>query len=500
MAKATTRKVGTQTKPQGLNGIGAEASAMIGMLFRGSVPAGSYQTYRDMLEDPTIALSHAATTAPIIAAGWSIEADDDAPEGAKELIEDVFEPLRGRLMYQACRAIYYGWQSFEKVWGIDDMGRMVIERFKPLIPDYTEVAIDRDTGQVVGVKQGGVVLDRGHSVIISNDSEGENPYGRSRLENLRRWAWRPWTQGMEKLAQYQAKTAGVVPVIRYPEGEGKNASGQTVRNYEAATQMNLQLGLAHGIVMPTAIPDWAMDALRSGQNISDLMAWSVSFLETRAGHGAEFITSLSYQDKLKVRGYLLPERTILEGQFGTKAEAGVHGDIAVLISQQFLDCVVEELNRQAVDDVLVVNFGKSVRGKVYLTPGPIQDSAKALYQTIVSALYGGNPDLALEQLDMDAMLDSLRLPKASEDIDEVDPMDVAPVGGTIMVPNESNPANTDDRATLDRIMDGASKFVPSPEEPQPAPRFSRTIENAVKQRAKRAKYPGRTTPSRNARR
>ena len=455
MAKAPTRKLGSQTKPQGLNGVGGEASAMMGLLFKGTTPAGTYRTYRDMLEDPTIALAHAAATAPIVAAGWSIESDDDAPDGAQELIEDVFEPLRGRLIYQACRAIYYGWQSFEKVWGIDDDGRLVIERFKPLIPDNTEIAIDKDNGAVIGVKQAGITLDRGHCVIVTNDSEGENPYGRSRMENLRKWAWKPWTAGMEKLAQYQAKTAGVIPVCRYPEGSGKNASGQTVQNYEAATQMILQLQMAHGIVMPTAIPDWAMDAIRSGSNIADLMAWQVSFLETRAGHGAEFIESLSYQDKLKVRGYLLPERAILEGQFGTKAEAGVHGDIAVLISQQFLDCIIEELNRQAVDDVLMVNFGPTAKGKVYLTPGPIQDQAMALYQSIVTALYSGSPDLALEQLDMDAILDSLRLPKAQESITR-------------------------------EIVDQPEPPV-NPEVPPEPSLFSRSLEKAIQARVKRGK-------------
>jgi len=456
MAKSKPKVAGPQTKMQGLNGVGAEASAMVGLLFGNTTQPGTYRTYRQMLENPTVALAYAATCAPIISAAWSVEADDDAPEGAKELIEDVFEPMRAKLLAQCCKSIIFGWQGFEKVWTVDDAGYQVIERFKPLLPEYTDISIDKDTGRVIGLQQGDVKLDEGHCVLITNDSEAENPYGRSRFENIRRWAWKPWTNGMDKLAMYQAKTAGVIPVCRYPEGSGVNASGQTVGNYEAATQMLLQLQQAHGIAIPTSIPDWAMDAIRSGSNIADMMAWQVDFLESSPGHGAEFVASLEYQDKLIVRGMLLPERAILEGQFGTKAEAGVHGDIAVLISQQFLECVVHDLNRQAVDDLLRTNFGSSVVGKVYLTAGPIMDHARQLVQDIVKQLYAGSPDLALEQLDIDGMLDQLKLPKAAEDVSEEseETTEVTP--------------------------------VQTPEQTQPQP-FSRTIGNAIKSRVKHGK-------------
>jgi len=522
MAKQA-KKIGVQTKPQGLDGVGAEASYMLRLLQQDRAPSGTYRTYREMLEDPTIALSHAATTAPIISAACSVEADDDAKEDAVRTIEDTFLPQIRRLISNSCRSIYYGWQSFEKVWKIDDDGRLVIERFKPLVPDNTTCMIDRQTGALNGVKQNGVELDRGHCLVITHDSEGDNPYGRSRMENLRKWAWKPWTTGMAKLAQYQSKAAGIIPVVRYPEGQGQNAAGQVVRNYEAASQMILQLSQAFGIAMPNTIPDWAMEAARQGINVSDVMAWSASFLETSPGHASEFVEALSYQDKLKVRGYLLPERAILEGQHGTKAEAGTHGDIAVQISQQFLDYVVDEVNKQCVDDVLSANFGPSEKGKVYIKPGPIQDEARALVSGIVTSLYSSNPDLAMAQLDFNAMLDSLRLPKVEEDISDDDGLDVvdtvdatAPVSTDAAVQDTSltgvqitslreladavtrkqtsvetakNIAYvsfpTVDRRVLDSIMDGAASFTPAPEVEDPVAKFSRTIGNSA--RGKRAK-------------
>ena len=500
---------GEQTKPQTVGGMaqygGSESSDIWRMLTNngGGCDSGTYKTYREMLNHPTLALCHAAATAPIIAAGWSVESDDDAPEDAIKLIEDVFDKHRTLILTQACRAVYYGWQSFERVWGIDDDGRLVIEKFKPLIPDRTEIVIDREHGNVLGIKQDSVKLDNGHCLIFTYDQEGDNPYGRSRMENVRKWAYRPWTVGAAKLEQYQGKAAGVVPVVRYPAGQGQDAQGRTIDNSVAAASILSRLSNASGIIAPNTLQDWAMDALRSGAKIEELLAWQFSFLETRSGHGSEFIGSLSYQDKLMVRGYLIPERAILEGQFGTKAEAGVHGDIAVLISQQWLDTIIAELNRQAVDDVLEANFGKTARGKVYLKSGPIQDTEVALYQSIVTALLTANPDMAKSDLDFDAMYDALKLPKYQEDLSEQDPL--MPIVDAVSVQADGTNANADttakdtslngiqitalrelaagvtnkemsievakqiayiafpavDRAEIDKIMDGAAAFTPT---------------------------------------
>lgn len=376
---------------------------------------GDYATYREMLNDPTIALCQAAAAAPIRSAGWSVEADDDAPEEAVSLITDIFESHRPWILAQAVRSIYYGWQGFEKVWSIDEGGYTIITQFKPLLPDWTEITVD-EYGTMTGMRQHGVTLDLSKSLVISYDVEGDNWYGRSRMENLRRWAWCPWKGGARKLEQYQTKTAGVIPMITYPEGQGYDQNNGVLTNYEIATRALATLSQATGIAMPNTLHPWAEDALRNGANLNDLLAWKIQLIEPRAGHGSEFVGALSYQDKLKARGYLIPERAILEGQYGTKAEAGTHGDVALSISQSVLDDIVRQINMQAVDDVLSTNFGPDVRGKVYLKPAPIEDDELMLFRELVKGLYTSAPDLMRTDLDMDAILDRLNLPKAAEHI------------------------------------------------------------------------------------
>ncbi len=410
---------------------------------------GDYATYREMLNDPTIALCQAAAAAPIRAAGWSVEADDDAPDEAVSLITDIFESHRPWILQQAVRSIYYGWQGFEKVWTIED-GYTIISQFKPLLPDWTEITVD-EYGTMTGMRQHGVMLDLSKSLVISYDVEGDNWYGRSRMENLRRWAWAPWKGGARKLEQYQTKTAGVIPMITYPEGEGFDENGGVLTNYQIAVRALAMLSQATGIAMPNTLHPWAEDALRNGANLNDLLAWKIQLIEPRAGHGAEFVGALSYQDKLKARGYLIPERAILEGQYGTKAEAGTHGDVALSISQSVLDDIVRQINMQAVDDVLSTNFGPDVRGKVYLKPAPIEDDELMLFRELVNGLYTSAPDLMRTDLDMDAVLDRLNLPKAAEDISEGDPFS-APLGGDATAVPTTVPAGGD--AVQDTALTG----------------------------------------------
>ena len=381
--------------------------------------AGSadYSMYRRMMRHPTLRLAYAFVTAPIISSGWSVEADDDADERAVELISDVFTPARSFLLQQACRSIYYGHQCFEKVWAVDEDGRYVIKRFKPLLPDLTEVIVD-EFGNRIGLKNRGVVLNAGQMMQISNDVEADYWYGRSRLENVREFVWGQWCATQKKLETFQSKAAGVLPIVTYPEGNGVDKNGAAEPNWRKADMVLNSLGRAAGVTIPNMLAPWAEDVIRGGGDVKELMAWKVQFLEAAAGHGAEFITVLSYDDKLLVRGMLAPERAILEGQYGTKAEAETHGDVGIAVADQTLHEIVSQINEQSVNDVLRTNFGESQVGKVYLKASPLIDEAKSMIREIVKATYVGAPDLARVDLSFDAMNDQLGLPKAQETIDD----------------------------------------------------------------------------------
>lgn len=379
---------------------------------------GTFETYRRMRTDPTITMARAVAMAPIKSAGWSWQADDDAPAEASQFVQDSLDKLVPSILRDLCFALDYGFQTAELVWG-SKAGAWVVERWKPLLPELTTIRVEK-TGQYAGLEQRGVIIDPFRAFLFTNDREGDNHYGTARHEAIREHAWAPWVESAKRCGQYFAKAAGVIPQIIYPQGSGKDKTGATIDNFEIANRVLAELGSGKGVTMPWSMQKWAEQALARGGDPMELMAWRIQFLETRAGHGSEFLENMRYLDSLKMRGWLVPERVALEGQHGTLAEASAHADIALSVAQETLGLMVVEINAQIVDSLLAVNFGPETAGKVRMVAAPIVNTERAYLRGLVRdvLVQPGNIDLFLETLDLDAAFDQAGLPKLREVIEQ----------------------------------------------------------------------------------
>ena len=148
----------------------------------------------------------------------------------------------------------------------------------------------------------------------------------------------------------------------------------------------------------------------------DSPGWKVELLSEGGSLQAGFTGRLEYLDKLKVRGILSPERTVLEGQHGTLADAEAHADVALTQADLTHQYVVDCLNLQVVDRLLVLNFGEDTRGAVRVVPAPIVDAKRSFYRDLYKTLLA-NPNFQaheLSALDLDALKDTLGLPKSTE--------------------------------------------------------------------------------------
>jgi len=125
-----------------------------------------------------------------------------------------------------------------------------------------------------------------------------------------------------------------------------------------------------------------------------------------SGGQTSFISRLKYLDVLKVRGLLLPERTILEGEHGTKAEAGVHVAMAIAAREQLV-------NKQVLDKLVELNWGEEQVGKVRLVQAPLVDEDKKFLQELYLAVLNDPTAFAQElaSYDLDSMKDKLSIPK-----------------------------------------------------------------------------------------
>lgn len=398
------------------------AGGILGFVFGGShgTPApGTYETYREMLKDPTIILARATANAPVKTAKHSYELQDNGTDEMLALVRDTIDPLYAGLVREMLRALDYGWQPFEIVWQPKG-GRVVASKVKPLLPDLTTIKVD-DHGTLTAIENQGVLLPPGQSLVFTYDGEAGNHYGRSRMENIREKAWIPYGVSWDRMKEYMRKASGIIPMVTYPQGKALDANGAEQDNFDLAQALLAHLGGGNGVAMPQDM-NQVEQLLRAGASDPDkVMAWRISFIEAKGSHGAEFLDAMRYYDSLKMRGWLVPERVALEGQHGTLAEAESHADVALSVADEVLGLVVETINTQLVKPLLVANFGPASARAVVLKAAPVVSDERAFIRSVTRDLLTGNPDLAFGVLDLDSMLDQVGAPKAKEIVDVNEP-------------------------------------------------------------------------------
>lgn len=412
-------RTGEQTKAQAgrFNSLGASGAGGITPFIPSysSAPAGTIETYRRMRANPTIAIGRMAGQSPVKAANWSVEAKDDAPEGAVELIQDAILPLRAILLNEALRARDYGFQPMEVIWD-NVKGRLVPRKFKPLLPELTNPVVHRETGAYMGLKQGRVELPPQNTIWITYDMEAGNLFGRSIFENIRENAWWPWMELLRREGQFTSKVAGATVAIGYVPGTGQDENGDDVDNFKLAQNAGSAFGRGDYVLYPKTLVPWAEDLLNRGVDPDKLMAWSIDYMEPSSGHGEAFVTQMRHKESLMLRGLLVPERMVTEGQYGTKAEAEAHADIALDYAEEQHGEIARAINWYVVDRVLRFNYGPEAVGKVYITPEPVLGERRRMVREILTQVLTqpANVDLLLAVTDLDAMLDQAGLPKSAE--------------------------------------------------------------------------------------
>lgn len=379
------------------------------------IPPGTYQTYRQMIADPTIALADAVARAPIMAASWSIRAEDDAPAGAEELVDHVFTPLIRKFKRHALKGgLRFGWQPWEKIFELEQVeGRQawVIRRLRALKHDITTIEVIKATGAFDGFKNNAVTLPLNKSLLFTHDPEHDDDhYGRSRLENLRRTFQRS-EENEEAAGRYVRKVAGVFVIIHFPPGKTKLADGTEKPNNEIARELGAGLRAGTHVAIENA---FAQSLNSRVPNATDKTQWQIELKEDSGGRQAGFSDRGKSLDVQKFRGYFVPERAASEGQFGTKAEAETHGDLILTIGEELHEDIFDVLNWHAVDQVLALNFGDEARGSVKLEPAPLMDRHSALFRKIIETIIATPPGFEWAQLNLklESLAEELGLPLA----------------------------------------------------------------------------------------
>lgn len=410
----------SQTGPQSVDTFTSYGRRRDAVVLDKRLPA-TYNVIRTITKQPTVALARALIAAPVVAARWSYETDDEVTDDRLRFIQDQLDPIREVIVQQAMDArIDYGWIGFEKVYisrTWEERDRIMIKRLKPLLHDLTYINVNAQSGAFEGFSQIAyatvgttVELELPYSLLMSFGVEGTNWYGRSLVENIRR-IYNSWEDSNEGAERYDLKMAGHHWIIYYPTGYS-SIDGVETDNKTVATTIANALEASGTIIVPRKVAAQITDL---NQQQKDIAQWEIE-LKEHAGQSSDFIARMAYCDKLMVRGLLSPERSILEGQFGTKAEAGVHAGLALTQRELEHRAIVRFINWYLVDQLLALNFGEEARGSVRVVAAPLSDERALFFQEVYKQVLGHPTEspAAIDVLDMDGLMDSLGLPKTEE--------------------------------------------------------------------------------------
>lgn len=403
----------------------AQTTAQISVDFStGELPVTSRMSYakrREMRLQPTIRLVRSFDVAPIIAATWSVEGMEN---DHIHFVREQFMPLRTNLLTIGLFGESdFGWKAFEVVFGKREFqfpdGRRqkltMIERVKPLKNDNTFARYSRDDGTFLGFSHtdamtgSKVLIDAEHSLFINFDDEGLGDYGMSNLEVVE-GTYDEWIDANDIAAKYDRKMAGTFLIVEFPTGKTPYAArnGEATDNSIIANDVAKALTSSGMVTIPKDMQQFDSSLPK------EVSGWKIYFLDPQGRQG-QFVERQKYLDAMICRAYAVAERSVLEGEFGTKAEAGIHGNYSLLIRQLHHERITEYLNQSFVNRLLEQNFG--VQGTAWLKAMPLDSERMAIFRDIFTALMsdaGAGPEIA-DSIDLQSLADTLGVPlKAPE--------------------------------------------------------------------------------------
>jgi hypothetical protein len=388
---------------------------------------GNQALYRIMSLHPTLNLIYSIITGPIAASQWTVKAsagvslsDDDefhfddatgsmkaVPQSAIDFISSQLLPKRHFLIRECLRYLASGWRPFEKVWLKEKRQNgwvYLLDKLKPLLPDTTYILGDsaRNYAGLQGANS--ALLAPSESLVLSNNSECGNLHGFSRHES----AYDTWLDSnitRLRKAILAAKISGNLPIMYYRPGrtpiKGATDADGRQDNGVIADMIMRRLFAGEGVSVPTT--EYEDIDLQSNPELAKLAPWKIDIVDSGSYTPAidGLIRESQYQDTLLIRSWGWPERAVIEGTHGTKAEASVHTDTAELDRELIDDDIAEQISHGhhdynvpgVVDDLLWLNYGEEARGSITLKPAPLVDEKVAVYTDLLKTAMG-NPELA----------------------------------------------------------------------------------------------------------
>jgi len=384
-------------------------------------------TMRAMSMHSTLAFLFANIVKPISASTYTVEVNPamaekpgmaEKLEKRKKYIEAAFKPITMGAIRSACRALQFGRWTQESIFDRVD-GFTVPVRFKSFLP--WEVQLLRDPyNDFAGVRYQGTERDARYIYHHVNDPEMDPIFGYSRHGNVLPEWWHKLQDAVE-LSRLSKKAASIVPIVKGPSGKRPDVDGSMKDGLTICKGIAAALSRGEPVYMPQYL--FEEEGINpSNADITKFTAFDIDTVDLGEQGPAmmALLEKMAYEDVSFSRGWHQPERASMEGQHGTKAEAGVHKAGSTEDSETVFRDIIDSFNRGPLDQTLIANDGPEAKGSIFFKAAQLQDPDKAFKQDLLKAgITNANaaPEI-LASIDQRKLMDEAELPlKSEEDAD-----------------------------------------------------------------------------------
>lgn len=405
-----------------------------------------------MMDDPTVAFSHAILRAPVVNDNWSIESQDSK---IAALVDHAVREVYHELAMGMSRAIPFGYQAAEKVWKAGPVNVPVhdtsggttedlvldtawtYERIKALDQINTFLLFDKEKDEWSGVQgpgRDGKTVDIGieRSVLWSFMSPlvcGKLT-GRPMLDQQYSPWWEKQATNLFCDRYFEKKADGQYKIHVPAEIDGPNGTKLDGFLYAQTAMQAAKNGEA--ITLPAEFDE-------NGNRLVD-----VSILEDDK-RGDMYHPRIEYLDLQILRGAMIADRAGSAGRgsgIGT-GEAAVHFDILQMLLEEIMKDWFRVLQLQVVNPIILYNFGEEAlrSSRTRIVSKGISNWMRDLYRVLIQqmtqfevALKDGKVVKFYEYIDAVAIAEALGVPikpadqlgpLAHERVDEADLLEPA---------------------------------------------------------------------------
>jgi hypothetical protein len=372
----------------------------------------------------TIVLAFTVTTAPILAGTRTIEIGGETNAEAetwKKNAEQDFLPLVHKAIAPSMESLHFGHWLQEVVWG-EKNGRTVPTAYKSILPGMAQLYQD-EFGNFVGYKLGHEFRDARYAFLAVNESHIDPINGYARNENCREEWWRA-RQSNANADRTERKASGIQMGIGAPSGSSwTDANGKQIFPKDFAQTITDSAARGDTFTYPLMIFDRkSIEQRPELAEVAPVKLQQFDWGNTGPAILAQ-IARLADLQKDIMRAWHRPERESMEGQHGTKAEAGTHGAIGTTDSELVHTDRCEQLSEQPLCRYVDANCPTPPEKRgwyLYIKPAPLSDPQQQFLQDVAKQLFT-TPQTAQEMAtypDKRQLLERVEIPlRPQEEVD-----------------------------------------------------------------------------------